>query len=120
MNHPENAKNHSLDWLDGIDIGRFLSGDMKLIDECCGRDVLVSLMKNLGSMSIYISGSPISEAKKRYIRKNYDGKNCTKLCRILDVGERFVYQALHDERKRQKKAKGQEALSRECALIEEG
>lgn len=102
MDHSKSVKNARLDWLDEIDIDDLITGDLQIVDEWCGRDVLLSLLKNCPSVTLYISQRPVNEAKKRYIRKHYDRKSVKLLCALLDVPERFVYQALDDEKKREK------------------
>ncbi len=83
-----------LDWVKEIGIEDLLCGDLKLIYEWCGFDVLLSLLANFPSMTLYISTKPFIEAKKRYIRKYYNKKNIKELCTLLDCSERFVYEAM--------------------------
>lgn len=86
-----------LAWVADAEIADLLQGDLKMIDEYCGREVLISLLENFGSMTLYISQKPLSEARRRYVRKHFDGKNVKELCRILDCSERFVYEALAEK-----------------------
>ena len=87
----------SLDWIKKIQIDDLLENDIKLIYDFCGLEILLCLWDNFPKMTLYISTKPLTEAKKRYIRLYYDGKNVKDLCRLLDVGERFVYEALEQK-----------------------
>lgn len=84
----------SLSWLREIEIEDLLDKDVKLIHDHCGMDVLITMLVNFPSMGLYISTRPLTEAKKRYIRKHHNGKNTKDLCRLLDVSERFIYDVL--------------------------
>lgn len=90
----------SLEWIKDIEIGDLVEGDIKLIYDNCGMDVLISLWANLPSMGLYISAKPLAEAKKRYIKKHHNGENTKELCRFLDVSERFVYDVLEESNPR--------------------
>lgn len=87
-----------LAWLDHVDIEDLLTGDMKLVYEWCGMEVLTSLFEHFSSMTLYVSTKPLNEAKKRYIAKVYNGKNVKALCSLLDVSERFVYETIAETR----------------------
>ncbi len=90
---PRNSTS-KLSWVNDIEIDDLLTGDMRLIQEWCGREILLSLLENFASMTLYISAKPLTEAKKRYIKKYYNGKNTKELCLVLDVSERFVYEVM--------------------------
>jgi Mor family transcriptional regulator len=83
-----------MDWIREIEIDDLLTNDTALIKIYCGLDVLVSLWVNLSSMNLFISTKPLIEAKKRYIRKYYDGNNIKSLAAKLGVSERFVYDVM--------------------------
>ena len=85
-----------LKWVKEIEIEDLLDNDVKFIHECCGLDFLLTLWENFPKMTLYISTRPLTEAKKRYIKKHFNGKNMKDLCRLLDVGERFIYEALKE------------------------
>ena len=89
-------KTTKLAWVDDVEIDDLLTGDMRLIQEWCGREVLLALFEHFPSMTLYISTKPLTEAKKRYIKKHYDGKNVKELCSVLGVSERFVYESMKD------------------------
>lgn len=86
----------SLSWLKEIEIEDLLDKDVKMIHDHCGMDVLITMLANFPSMGLYISTKPLTEAKKRYIKKHHNGKNTKELCRLLDVSERFVYDVLEN------------------------
>jgi hypothetical protein len=92
-----------LSWLREIPIEDLLTNDVKFIHECCGLDILLILWENFAKMTLTISTKPLMEAKKRYIMKRFAelGKLSTKdvkdLCKLLGVGERFVYEALEEK-----------------------
>lgn len=85
-----------LTWVKDIEIDDLLTGDMQLIQDWCGREILLALLEHFPSMTLYISTKPLTEAKKRYIKKHYNGKNVKKLCSALGISERFVYEAMKD------------------------
>ncbi len=88
-----------MDWIKEIEIDDLLVGDTKLIAEYCGLDTLIKLWENLPSMSLFISTRPLTEAKRRYIRKYYDGTNAKRLAALLEISERFVYDVVADNLK---------------------
>jgi hypothetical protein len=97
----------SLDWIKEIDnVEDLLSGDLRIIAESCGMDVLIKLWEECPSLSLYISTVPLNEARKLYARRNYNGSNAKMLALKLGVSERFVFQAVQDDR-RGGNAKGQ-------------
>lgn len=83
-----------MDWLKEIEIKDLLSNDSLLVAEHCGMSVLVKLWECVPGLSLYISTKPLIEAKKRYIRKFYNGSNAKQLAIKLDISERFVYEVL--------------------------
>lgn len=91
----ENKKNIP-EWLKEIPIDDLVNSnsDMQVIAESCGMDVLLSLMVNLSKMGFYISERPLTEAKKRYIRKHYGPMTAKELARLLDVSDRFVFETV--------------------------
>jgi hypothetical protein len=88
---------NEFDWLKEIEFEDLLTNDSNLIYTYCGFDVLVSLWGNLPSLNLFISTKPLKEARKRYIKKYYDGKNVKKLAAVLGCGERFVYDIINDK-----------------------
>jgi hypothetical protein len=92
----ETAPAGKFDWLKGIEIADLLTGDLQLIHEWCGRDVLLALWEHCGSMTLYISQKPLVEAKKRFIRKHVETLGVKRLCSILVCSERFVYEVMAD------------------------
>jgi hypothetical protein len=102
----ESMSKKRLSWLKDVEISDLLTGDLQFIEESCGRDILLTLLENFPKMTLYISTKPIDQAKKRYVRKYYDGKNTKELCRVLDCSERFIYESLAEKGQMQ----GQEAL----------
>lgn len=98
--------NKKLDWLDEIEFESMLTGDMKLIVERCGMDVLKSLLIGVPKIHVYMSEKPLVEAQKKYIDKHYRQGNAKEIAAKLGVSERFVYQThrqiLNERRKRKK------------------
>jgi len=88
----------NLDWVKEIEIKDLLEGDAKLIAVQCGIETLIKLWENLGSLSLYISGKPLMDAKKRYIKKFYTGSNVKQLAIKLDCSEKFVYEVIKNGR----------------------
>lgn len=95
-----------MDWLRQIDISDLLDNDTKLIAEQCGIDVLYNLWENLPTINLYISTKPLTEARKRYIKKFYTGSNVKNLAALLNCSERFVYEVIA-QKQTIKKMKGQ-------------
>jgi Mor family transcriptional regulator len=83
-----------LDWLNEIEIKDLLSHDSLLIAEHCGMSVLVKLWEGVPNLSLYISTKPLIEAKKRYIKKFFNGANVKQIALKLEVSERFVYEVI--------------------------
>jgi hypothetical protein len=91
-----------LSWLDDVEIEDLLTGDLKLVHEWCGMDILKKLWEHFPSMNIYVTTKPLDKAKRRYVRKHFNGHNLKDLCSKLEVSERFVYDVL-EERNQLKK-----------------
>lgn len=90
-----------LEWLKEIEFEDLLTNDTALIATYCGLDVLIKLWEELPSINLFISPKPITEAKKRYIEKYYDGHNTKKLAKVISCSERFIYDVVskkQDER----------------------
>jgi Mor family transcriptional regulator len=87
---------NNFDWLKDVAIEDVLDGDTELIYKKCGIDVLMSLWSNLPSLYLYISTKPLLEAKKIYIKKNYNGVNVKELANRLNVSIRFVYNVVSE------------------------
>lgn len=87
-----------LDWLDEIkeELPELLSGDAELIYTQCGYDVFKLLYQNFAGMNLYLSGKPLREAMRRYIRKRYSQSNLKELAMKLGVSERYVYKVLKE------------------------
>jgi len=83
-----------LSWVRTVDIEDLLDGDMKLVYEYCGTDVLLALWEHLPSLSIYTSVKSLDRIKRRYIEMHFNGHNIKELCAILKVSERFIYEVL--------------------------
>ncbi len=88
----------NLSWLADVEIEDLLDGDLKLIHDYCGKDVLISLWEHLPSISIYLSTKPLEEAKRRYIREHFKGADPKRLAVLLKVSESFIYKAIEADR----------------------
>ncbi len=80
----------SKEWLEKVEVNKYLKGDVELIYKECGIDVLMQLWDKLPSLNLYISTKCLKECKKAYIKEHYNGKNCKNLAAELKVSERFV------------------------------
>lgn len=89
---------NNFDWLKDVAIEDVLDGDSELIYKKCGIEVLLSLWLNLPSLYLYVSTRPLNEAKKIYIRKNYNGTNVKELANRLNVSIRFVYNVVSESK----------------------
>lgn len=98
-----NAK--KLDWLDDVEFEDILTGDMKLIRDRCGMDVLKKLLAGVPKIHVYMSEKPLVEAQKRYIEKYYKQGNAKEIAAILGVSERFVYDT-HRQQLRKRRREG--------------
>jgi hypothetical protein len=105
-----NDRPDRLDWVRDVGIEDLLFGDLQLIHEWCGLDVLLCLLTHFPRMNLYISTKPLTEAKKRYIRQHFNGRNLKELCSLLDVSERFVYEVMGEAKGEGPGLKGQEGL----------
>lgn len=83
-----------MDWLKEVEYKDLLTNDTALIETYCGEQVLLALWENLPSMNLFISTKPLTEAKKRFIRKFYNNSNAKELAAKLNVSERFVYECV--------------------------
>ncbi|MBF0556842.1 MAG: hypothetical protein HQK96_20195 [Nitrospirae bacterium] len=88
-----------MDWLNDIEYEDLLDKDARIIFDCCGPQVLISLWENLSGMTLYLSGRNLTEMKKRYIlkMKNTPEFNVKAIAVKLKVTESFVYAILRDE-----------------------
>lgn len=85
-------------WLNEIEISDLLTGDMKLVYDHCGRDVLIRLWEAFPGIAIYISSKSLHAARARYIARHYDGHNIKKLAVQLRCSELFVHRAVNEKR----------------------
>jgi hypothetical protein len=90
-------KRSRYEWLKDVGIADLLSGDMKLVFECCGIDTLITLYEHFASMEIYVSGKPLDRIKRRYIETFFTGNNVKELCVILGASQRFIYDVLEEQ-----------------------
>lgn len=88
-----------MDWLNEVEIEDLLDGDLRLIHDVCGKNVLFPLVANFSKMNLYINNRFLPEAKKRYIRKVYDRNidgHAKILSHQLDMSIRSVFEALEE------------------------
>lgn len=86
-----------MEWLREIEFEDLLNNDSRLIYEHCGPDVLFKLWERMPGLQLYISTKPLTLAKKRYIRKKYNGSNIKELALKLGVAEHFIYETLKEK-----------------------
>ncbi len=90
-------------WLEKIDVNKYLKGDVELIYNECGMEVLLQLWDKLPSLNLYISTKCLQECKRAYIKEHYDGRNAKSLAAELKVSERFVLKVVSRTELRRKK-----------------
>jgi len=89
-----------LDWIKELEekeIKRALEGDLQLVYDFCGMDVLCSLLENFPRMNLYISTKPLRQLQRLYIRKNFGKMPIKELAHKLGVSEKFVYSVIGDD-----------------------
>jgi Mor family transcriptional regulator len=84
----------NLSWLNEIEFEDLLDGDLELIYRYCGKDILIALWAGMPSIAIYLSTKPLEEAKKRYVRKHFNGSNIKELAIELGMSESQVYNVI--------------------------
>ena len=84
-----------MSWINEIETEDLMTGDLKLIADSCGHDVAILLLHRLPKCNLYISEKPLFEAKKRYIRKHFNGSNVKDLAILLRVSEQFIYNCIN-------------------------
>ncbi len=82
---------NNLDWLEEIEFKDLLTGDMKLIADRCGEDVLKTLMEKVPKIHVYMSEKPLVEAQKRYIAEHFKQGKAKEIATKIGVSEMFVY-----------------------------
>lgn len=90
-----------MDWIKEMEFEEFediLTGDVKLIYDVCGPEVLFTLWQNLPGISLYLSEKSLFQIKRRYIIKFYNKNdpvyNAKALATKLGVSEKFVYETI--------------------------
>jgi Mor family transcriptional regulator len=91
-------KDNPASWKADITLEDMPNNDLKLVAEHCGIAVAITLIENMGGLSIYIPGETFSFRKpmKRYIAKTWDGKNTKELARELGVSLKMIYKILQE------------------------
>ncbi|MDA8087027.1 MAG: hypothetical protein M0Z75_10050 [Nitrospiraceae bacterium] len=85
-------------WLEEIldQHNELLSGDLKMVYDFCGKDVLIRLCEHLMGLNIYISAKSIIMLKKVYVKMHYNGHNVKELANKVGCSERFIYDILKE------------------------
>ena len=89
-----------LDWIKELEekeIRKALEGDLQLVYDFCGMDVLCSLLENLLRMNLYISTKPLRQLQRLYIKKNFGKMPIKEPAHKLGVSEKFVYSVIDDD-----------------------
>ena len=86
-------------WARHIEIEDLLEGDLQLIYEHCGEDVLLTLLDRLKGMHLYLKAEPVRDMKRRFIRQRAGDLSAKELAAMLDVSQEFVYDTLREEEK---------------------
>jgi Mor family transcriptional regulator len=84
----------NLSWLNEIEFEDLLTGDLELVYKYCGKDVLIALWAGMPSIPIYLSTKPLEEARKRYLRKHFNGSNLKALAVKLGMSESQAYNVI--------------------------
>jgi Mor family transcriptional regulator len=88
-----------MDWIKELskeEIEEVLEGDLQIVYQFCGFEVLCLLWENLSGLNIYISTKPLRALQRLYIKKYYNGMNIKELAHKLKVSEKFVYSVIND------------------------
>ncbi|WP_337871607.1 hypothetical protein [Ignavibacterium sp.] len=86
-----------MNWIKEIDYRKFLTGDMKQLEEIIGIDKFIELYKCFSKTSIYFSEKPLMEMKQEYIKQNFGLTGEKELARKLGVSERLVYKIANEK-----------------------
>lgn len=86
-----------MEWTKDIDIEPHLEGDLKLIYEHCGEDVLLALLDKLGGMQLYLRTEPVRAMKKEYVRENLGRLTAKEIAARLEVSQEFVYDTVRND-----------------------
>ncbi|MEQ8170275.1 MAG: Mor transcription activator family protein [Candidatus Eremiobacterota bacterium] len=79
------------DFFDGLSIEDMPSEDLKLVARACGVEVAAKLLKELPGVTLYVPKSGITQVKKNYIRKSFNGTNAKKLAIETGYSEVHLY-----------------------------
>ncbi len=79
------------------EIQEALEGDLQLVYEHCGLDILCLIWQNFSGLNIYVSTKPLRALQKIYIKKYYNGHNIKEIAIKLGVSEKFVYNVISDD-----------------------
>jgi Mor family transcriptional regulator len=85
------------DFFGGLSIEDMPTEDLKLVARACGPDVAAKLLKELPGVTLYIPRSGITQVKKNYIRKNFNGSNAKKLAIETGYSEMHLYAIVRGE-----------------------
>lgn len=76
--------------------GDFASGDMALIENCCGSELAFILAVEFGGLQMTIPKNALLPMKKRYIAANFNGSNQKELAVKCDLSLSKVYAILRE------------------------
>lgn len=65
--------------------------DMREIAEICGVDNTVEIMRIFAGLTINVPANFSKKLVDKYIKKNYNGSNMKKICRVCGVSSRYVF-----------------------------
>lgn len=75
-----------------------LTSDMLMVYDACGIDVLISLATHCASIPVYMAPRALARLQRVYIKQASTGNNYKELARSMGLSERFVYDAVAEER----------------------
>jgi Mor family transcriptional regulator len=77
-----------------------LGKDMQLVYEMCGIDTVTSLIENLPGINFYVSQDNVIRAQKKYIAREFNGRNVKELAIKIGCGESFIYKVVRQRLER--------------------
>jgi hypothetical protein len=92
-----------MQWTKDIDIEEHLKGDLQLICEHCGEDVLLALLDRLKGMQLYLRAKPVREMKRAYVRERSGKLTAKEIAARLEVSQEFAYDMMRSENKKTQK-----------------
>ncbi len=84
------------DFFGNLSIEDMPSEDLKLVARACGVEVAAKLLEELPGVTLYVPKSGITQVKKNYIRKSFNGRNAKKLAIETGYSEVHLYAIIRE------------------------